>query len=182
VAGVVDVATAADSTMTVVSIDMAGRATPVDGLVDYAFRVQHDGQSFSYHGPGQVTFKKGRLVVAVDEVTGWIFSVPGVDARGAEAGPYAAYQALGVARFWGPGIHTTFEGVRAALTATCSATTLPRLGIVSPLGLEGCGSCEAGGGNATGCAISCGDIECSVDCPSGMYACCNCPASCRCCR
>jgi hypothetical protein len=158
---------------------MAGSATPVDRLVDYAFRVQHDAQFFSYHGPGQVRFKKGRLVIAVDEVTGWIFSVPGVDATVAGSESYAVYQALGVARFWGAGIHTTFEGVREALTTTCSAGNLSGLGIASLQG--GCGSCEAGGGTETGCGISCGDTECTVNCGSGTYACCNCPASCRCC-
>jgi hypothetical protein len=166
--GTVNITTDPNGTMTVVSIDVPSVAGTSDGLADHAFRLQHEGMPpLAYQGPARITYKKNRLTVAVDGVTGWVFSVASRDnTLNGLATSYPRYAIVGLSHFWGPGVHRAPEQLAIAMSMD-----------------PGCDTCQSGGGTETGCGITCeGGVECYASCDEGYFACCNCPSSCRCCK
>jgi hypothetical protein len=177
VAGTVDVSASPDGTMTVVSVDVATEAGLPDGLVDHAFRVQHEATFVAlYRGPGQITYRRTSLIVETEAGNGWVFALDDRVPRDAVVAAYPVYQIVGLSRSWGPAARQTLEDVAQTLAGRCTEPT-------APLSDPACDHCTAGGGTETYCSITCGgDGGCSANCAQGYVACCNCPGSCRCCR
>jgi hypothetical protein len=159
----------------VVLVDQDDADHLVDGLVDFAFRLQ-GALSLTFAGRATVTYVSNHVSVAADDGTGWLFMVAG---RTTVAQEHEAllpqYEVLGLSRFWGADVHTTPSALATRLLsgASCARGTVD--------GIPPCDSCQAGGPGFTSCSIPCGGGTCGAECADNQFACCNCPLGCGCC-
>jgi hypothetical protein len=168
--------TAPDGKTTAVTVDGGGQAFLQDGVVDHAFRLQHQStQALEYAGPATIQYVRGQLTVRPNDREAWVFVVSRTgdvaeSAADSEAAPLAV---IGLSHHWGKAIRRSAVEVTAGLlSGACSMAG----------GDPSCDKCEAGGPGAEGCGIECGGGSgCSVSCGPGSMACCSCGIGCRCC-
>ncbi len=173
--GEVYMVTSPDGLTTAVTLDIGSLDQPPDGIVDHAFRLQHDKVwQAGYEGWATITYTGTDLRIAVDERSGWVFSLDGTPSAGAEPDPgYTTFAVFGLSHHWGATVHKASDEVSTALLATNCGTAL---------GDPSCDTCEAGGPGVQGCSVDCGGGSgCSANCAAGTFACCNCPGGCGCC-
>jgi hypothetical protein len=172
--GAVSIVTSPDGRDTIVSIDEEGGGRSADGLVEHAFRLQHEpGARFEFLGRATVTYDRDHLVISAAPDLGWVFTVAGRPQNAlTESFVYAALNVRGLSHHWGTAVHRSADDVANMLMAGgCAGTD------ASP-----CSDCQLGGAGTQGCTIGCeGASSCSADCTDGYSACCNCPGLCRCC-
>ena len=174
--GQVYMVTSPDGLITAVTLDIGSLDHSPDGIVDHAFRLQHDKVwQAAYEGWATVTYTGTELRVAIDDESGWLYSLGGTTSADTQADPrYTTSVVFGLSHHWGATVQKPSDQVATALLATGCRMTLSE---------PGCDTCEAGGLGVDGCAVDCdGGSGCSANCVAGTFACCNCPGGCGCCK
>jgi hypothetical protein len=171
VRGLVTIVTAPQGGETVVAVDRDDDVQPADGIVDFAFRLQHARESrFAFEGKAAVSVQPHRLTVAATPSLGWVFTVASRDGEfPPNTSSYTPVPIRGWSRHWGPEIQRDPRDVASQLFA----------GICTGADGSPCATCQAGGRGAQSCTLE-DQGGCWADCTDGLFACCN-LGSCRCC-
>jgi hypothetical protein len=175
--GSVRLTTSPDGLMTAVTVDLVPDGAPADGLVERAFRVQHGAaEPRAFDGLATVVFRERSLVVSPDDQRGWVFALDAAAAQAAAPGTGdVVLLADGLSHFWGDRVHGDPDQVAARLLG-------PGCAGAAADGDPSCENCQEGGTGTSFCSITCdGGDQCSAKCADGLYPCCKCPLSCRCC-
>jgi hypothetical protein len=171
VRGLVTMIAAQEGGETVVAIDRDDDVQGADGIVDFAFRLQHARDlRFAFDGKAAVSVQAHRLTLAATPTIGWVFTIASRETEFPPSpSPYTAVPIQGLSRHWGPELQQSAADVAEALLA--SGCTAANGGL--------CSACETGGRGVQACTLA-GEGTCWADCTEGFFACCN-PGSCRCC-
>jgi hypothetical protein len=110
--GYVRVAASPDGSTTLVSIDTDSPGEPPDGLVDHAFRLQHQEPArFDFDGIATISYTQTSLALQPENDIGWVFSLSGVPENQDEREhPVAASPGCCQTPMGGDGCEDTYAG------------------------------------------------------------------------